>query len=316
MSAFLELAEKVLTDAGKPLTPREIWNYATERGWDRELGSSGKTPKATLASLLYTATKKPKSPYLVIEDKPKRFYLRSKAGVIAAPVQENLPQEKSNGKPAKKEALKMVKTTQATHLLERDLHPFLTYFGHHILKCHCKTINHSKSEKKSFGEWVHPDMVGCVFAINDWDDEVLQLSSAVGNTSVKFISFELKRNLSLSNLREYFFQTVSNSSWANEAYIVAANISEDTDFHTELRRLSSSFGVGVIRLNVEDPDKSEIVYAATHRGNLDWDTLNKLTDKNSDFKQFVKRVRIDLKSNEIRNERYDKVLKKEQLLKR
>ena len=34
---------------------------------------------------------------------------------------------------------------------------------------------------------------------------------------------------------------------------------------------------------------------------------------NKDFKQFVKRVRIDLKSNEIRKEKYDKVLNEEQL---
>lgn len=313
MSSFLSLAEKVLRDAGKPLTPKEVWNYATERGWDKDLGSLGKTPKDTLASLLYTTSKKEGSLCVEVGQNPKRFYLRSEAGKL--PLQESLPEVKANGKAAKKEAVKIVKTAPNRSFLERDLHPFLTYYGFKKFKCYCKTINHSKSEKKSFGEWVHPDMVGCVFAINDWDEEVLQLSSAVGNTSVKFISFELKRSLRLSNLREYFFQTVSNSSWANEAYIVAANISDDTDFHLELQRLSSSFGVGVIRLNVQDPDKSEIVYAAAHRSNLDWDMLSKLADKNSDFKQLVKRVRIDLKSNEIRNEYYDKVLKKEQLLK-
>jgi len=36
--------------------------------------------------------------------------------------------------------------------------------------------------------------------------------------------------------------------------------------------------------------------------------MNKLTVMNKDFMQFVKRVRIDLKSNEIRKEKYDKIL--------
>jgi hypothetical protein len=181
------------------------------------------------------------------------------------------------------------------------------------LNCYSKTINHSKSDKKSFGEWVHPDMVGCVFPIDEWDNEVLELSSAVGNISVKFISFELKRELNLSTLREKFFQTVSNSSWANESYIVAAEISQNQDFLSELSRLSSSFGVGVIQIDIEDPNSISILYPATIKQNLDWDTMNKLTVMNKDFMQFVKRVRIDLKSNEIRKEKYDKILDEGQL---
>lgn len=156
-------------------------------------------------------------------------------------------------------------------------------------------------------------MVGCVFPIDEWDNEVLELSSAVGNTSVKFISFELKRELNLSTLREKFFQTVSNSSWANESYIVATEISQNQDFLSELSRLSSSFGVGVIKIDIEDPNSSSILYPATNRENLDWDAMNKLTVMNKDFMQFVKRVRIDLKSNEIRKEKYDKILDEGQL---
>ncbi|SIS86176.1 hypothetical protein SAMN05421766_104451 [Zobellia uliginosa] len=40
--------------------------------------------------------------------------------------------------------------------------------------------------------------------------------------------------------------------------------------------------------------------------------LNKFEDHN-DFMQFVKRVRVDLKSNEIRKEKYDKILDEEHL---
>ena len=97
------------------------------------------------------------------------------------------------------------------------------------MKCYTKTINHSKSTKKEFGEWVHPDIVGCYFPIDEWDTQVMNLSSAIGNTSIKILSFELKRELNLGKLRESFFQAVSNSSWANESYLVAAEISNNDD---------------------------------------------------------------------------------------
>ena len=77
---------------------------------------------------------------------------------------------------------------------------------------------------------VHPDIVGCNFPIGDWSEDVLSLSSAVDNNPTKIISFEFKRDLNLGKLRENFFKTVSNSSWANESYLVAVEISNNDDF--------------------------------------------------------------------------------------
>ena len=65
--------------------------------------------------------------------------------------------------------------------------------------------------------------------------------------------WSLKKRLSFSNLREAFFQAVSNSSWANEGYLVAADISTDEDFQAELHRLSASFGIAIIQLDIEQP---------------------------------------------------------------
>jgi len=170
-------------------------------------------------------------------------------------------------------------------------------------------ILHPKSTKKEFGEWVHPDIVGCYFPIDEWNSEVLELSSAVGNTSLTIFSFELKKELNLSKLRESFFQAVSNSSWANESYLVAAEISNNDDFLKELQRLSSSFGIGIIKIDTNDPLSSEILMPATTKERLDWETINK------DFKEFLKRIKIDLTSNEIRKEKYDKIYEEEQLIK-
>ena len=119
--------------------------------------------------------------------------------------------------------------------------------------------------------------------------------------------------MNLSNLRESFFQCVSNSSWANESYLVAAEVSNNADFRSELKRLSSSFGIGIIGLDISNPDNSEIIYSAKRRDSLDWETINKLTI-NTDFKEFLNRIEVDIRSNETRNERYDTIHTVEELL--
>lgn len=196
--------------------------------------------------------------------------------------------------------------------LEKDLHPFLSYYVFHHLKCFTKTISHSKSDKKGFGEWVHPDMVGCIFPLNEWKKEVIDFSRAIGNVSIKIISFEIKRELNFNNLRESFFQCVSNSSWANESFLVAAEISDKDDFKNELKRLSTSFGIGIIKLIIKDPDLSETILPASNKENLDWDTINKLTI-NPDFKGFLDRIQKDISKNEIYREKYDKIYDIEKL---
>lgn len=198
--------------------------------------------------------------------------------------------------------------------LEKELHPFLAQFAYFFLKAHAKTIQHSKSDKKEYGEWVHPDMVGCYFPLEDWKPEVIEFGSALGNVAVKLFSFEIKRELNFGNLRESFFQTVSNSSWAHEGFLVAADISTNEEFQSELRRLSISFGIGVIRLNLSDPNSSETIYPPRTKEYLDWDTINKLT-MNPDFRDFLKRVKRDISSKEIRREKYDKVLEADELVK-
>lgn len=110
-----------------------------------------------------------------------------------------------------------------------------------------------------------------------------------------------------ASLRESFFQTVSNSSWANEGYLVVAKISQDDEFLSELKRLSISFGIGIIKIDIEDPDSSEILFPAKYKSELDWDTINKLSTENSDINEFIKRIKIDISSKEVRKEKYDNV---------
>ena len=79
-----------------------------------------------------------------------------------------------------------------------------------------------------------------------------------------------------------------------------------------MKRLSSSFNIGVIKLDITNPEMSEIMLPAHFKENLD--TINKLAI-NKDFKEFLTKVQKDLKSNEVYKEQYDKILPKGELLK-
>jgi len=291
---FLELAERVLKEENRPLTANEIWILAETKGYDKKLNTEGKTPWATLGAQIYVSAKdSPKSPFAQTDSRPKKFYLKSQKSHLDLS-DTTVSQEQ------------LVKKKKRLDYLEKDLHPYLTYYAYYHLHCYTKTINHSQSSKKEFGEWVHPDIVGCYFPLEEWKPEVYELSSSIGNISIRLLSFELKRELNFGNLRESFFQTVSNSSWANESYLVSAEVSGEPDFRDELSRLSTSFGIGVIKLNLEDLHSSEIIFPAKYRETLDWETINKLT-MNTDFKEFISTVKIDITSKKIHKSEYNQV---------
>ncbi len=313
---FLEIAEAVLKQSTKPLNGRQIWDEAVVLGFTEKLKSIGKTPWATLGAQIYVDLKNnPGSRFFKVSK--GKFLLASDGQVIlpatSAPLSNATAQTSDKQKTA--ESL-MHSVKQEEYYLEKHLHPFLAYFAFHKLKSYAKTLSHSKSAKTSYGEWVHPDMVSCAFPFlqGGWHSEVSSLSRSIGNAPIRLCSFELKRKLDMANLREVFFQAVSNSSWANESYLVAARISSDQYFLSELKRLSSSFNIGVIRLDTTDPEGGEILLPARFKENLDWDTMNKLA-MNKDFKDFLARVQKDLENNEVYKEQYDKVLTKQELLK-
>lgn len=298
---FLNLAEMVLKDAPVPIPYTEIWRIAEEKDYVKLLQSEGKTPKATLsARLVVDIRDNPSSIFTSVGERPKHYCLKSKlpngaADLIAPPEPPS--------------------TNNIARYLESDLHPLMVYYGFFYLNLYLKTIHHSKSEKKTYGEWVHPDIVGCYYPFSVLRPEVVEISELMGNAAAKFYSFELKKELSFSTLRESFFQAVSNSSWANEGYLVAAEIDTSTEFMDELKRLTAAFGIGIIKLDTEDPDSCKILFPAITKDQIDWDSVNKLSAMNPDFKKLLQRVKNDITSREIRREEFDKVLSREELLK-
>jgi hypothetical protein len=90
---------------------------------------------------------------------------------------------------------------------------------------------------------------------------------------------------------------------------VAIDILQDDEFLSELQRLASSFGIGIIQLDPLDIDSSRVLYPARQKEALDWETVNKLCEQNSDFEEFLKAVKIDFESRRFHKNEYDSVVK-------
>lgn len=297
-----ELVIKILRETGSPMSAEEIWNYAIKKEYNSLVNVNEKTPWQTIGAQIYVDMKeKHDSKFIKVGRRPTRFFMND--------LDEKKVLEKCNNDINKND------DKEKTQYSERDLHKILTYYTYTYMKVYTKTIYHEKSKKKDKGanKWLHPDLVGFNFPLNDWNKEVLELSANTGSTPIRIYSFEMKKELDFSNIREAFFQTVSNSSWANESYLVAANISNDSEFLEELKRLSAAFGIGIIKLDIEEPDDCSTIFPAKFKTELEWDTVNKLIEENPDFKEFISDINACITSNRIYNTAYDKVYSIEEL---
>lgn len=300
--SFIDLINDVFNSTKTPMTPEEIWEKAAELSLDKKLGSTGKTPWATIGARLYTNIKEQhdSSEYIQVSKRPSKFILRSQ---YTNPIQTQQIIEQQIKK--KDEAIEKSKFN------ERELHPLLVkyVFSDPHFSCYAKTIFHESSNKKTKGanEWLHPDLVGVYFPFNDYSIETRELQSHLNVNSINLFAFEMKIALSFSNLRQSFFQAVSNASWANEGYLVCMKMDEDPDFKNELQRLSNAFGIGVIRLNTLSINESEVIFPAEYKKAIDWDTVNRLSEESPDFRKFISDLTEDIKLSKIKSN-YDEVL--------
>ncbi|TNJ38782.1 hypothetical protein FGF66_07305 [Chlorobaculum thiosulfatiphilum] len=302
--SFLDLAYEVLKVATQPLTYQEVWQAGKEDGLTDKIKTSGKTPWQSLGAQLYVEVRDNEdSRFMKVGKRPARFFLKDRATELASDAVAKIEKEESKKKEKK------------TGYHERDIHPLLTYFAYanptfnRGRSIFTKTIFHERSQKSGYNEWIHPDIVGFYLPLDDWRPDVIEFNRLSDNNSLKLFSFEMKKSLTKANYREAFFQAVSNSSWAHEGYLVAAEILQDDEFLAELERLASSFGIGIIHLDPIDIDSSSILYPARVRDILDWETINKLCEQNTDFEKFLQDVKIDFESKRIHRAEFDEIVK-------
>lgn len=171
---------------------------------------------------------------------------------------------------------------------ERDLHRLLSNYLFARRNILSKTIFHETTKKSDQNQkWIHPDMIGVSFSEFQNKATVALLKAADINKYVDLYSFELKRSIQNDHeLKEAFFQALSNSNWANYGYLVAFEINDS--LLEEIERLNRSFGIGIIRLSPYDTD-TEILFAA-RKNEVDYFTVDKLCRINEDFRRFMERT--------------------------
>lgn len=225
------------------------------------------------------------------EERPRKFYYT----------------EKSDSDEVEEVEIASKASIESKAVKEHDLYPMLSDFLWSELGVYSKRIDEkcSKNNRGPGGnKWLYPDVVGMEDLSAEWNNETKDCVKQYSDKKTKLWSFEVKILINRSNVREVFFQTVSNSSWANFGYIVASEIS-GSEALKELRMLSSLHGIGFIRLNIENPAESEIIIPAREKIDIDWNNANRLAEENKDFLEYIKLVRQFYQTGDVRKVDWD-----------
>lgn len=220
---------------------------------------------------------------------------------LAAPIAHSVVEEM-------KEAA-AVEIGDAEQLQEKDLYPNLKEFLLDVEAVVSMRINESRSSNRRGRHgnmWLHPDVVGMFVPDKNWVGTVRECANLFPTRKARLISVEVKLRLTAGDIRESFFQTVSNSHWANRSYLAATRIIGD-DTWRELEMLCALHGVGYIKLDVDDPRSGRILIPAREREEVDWASANRIAAENEDFQNFLKAVLNYLKTGEVTDTRWETV---------
>lgn len=197
--------------------------------------------------------------------------------------------------------------SNSTAIKEHDLYPVLAEFLWSEFEIYSNRIDEKRS-RNSHGaggnKWLYPDLAGMEDLSQDWHREIKDCVQQYADKKTKLWSFEVKILINRHNVREVFFQAVSNSSWANFGYLVTSEI-EGADTLKELRMLASLHGIGFIRLDAENPSESQIMIPVKERNEIDWNIANRLAEENKDFLNYIKLVRQFYQTGEVRSADWD-----------
>src|SRR5256885_1017502 len=223
------------------------------------------------------------------EGRPRKYYYSEKSDVAEVAAAEGVI------------AAPMTVSSDAK-LGEHAMYPLLSLYLWEEFGVYSKRIDEKRSSNKrgpNGNRWLYPDVVGMKDLGAEWHQEVRDCVNQYSDKRTKLWSFEAKLLINRSNVRECFFQAVSNSSWANFGYLVAAEI-EGQDTLKELRMLFAAHGIGLIKLDADNPAESQVLIPARERDEIDWDMANRLATENRDFLDYVKLVKQFYQTGEAR----------------
>jgi hypothetical protein len=284
---------QALADLNSPATYDEVYKKIIA---DNYYQLNGLTPASTVSAHLSGFIKRGDVRVARIKDRnrtnnPYIYYLTANQDIIDQQVnQEDFddqigPVNREIDSPTQGEP-----NAQGT-LLEKSLHRLLiTYLASSRINIHALTIPHEMSNRNDKAQtWTHPDIVGVEF-INLHNDVSRNLQRAI-NTSAAFKISSIEVKISINSdkeLKEGFFQAVSNSSWANYGYLAALEFRDDRHIRDEMERLNESFGIGFIEISAT-AFESKILYPSRHR-ELDFKTIDKLCGNNEQFRKFIENI--------------------------
>ena len=290
---------------GQKFTAREVaeWvfsNFPDECQAKKETSQVLNTDADLLQQLVREITsqrghlQKKHSELKTTEGRPRKYYYSEKsdiAEVVAAENAEAAPAIDAN----------------AARRGEHAMYPLLSLYLWEEFRVYSKRVDEKRSSNKrgpNGNRWLYPDVVGMEDLGSEWHQTVRDCVKQYSDKRTTLWSFEAKRLINRSNVRECFFQTVSNSSWANFGYLVAAEI-EGQDTLKELRMLFAAHGIGLIKLDMDNPSDSQVLIPAREKTDIDWDTANRLATENKDFMEYVNLVKQFYQTGDARISDWD-----------
>jgi hypothetical protein len=287
-SLTYDTVKELSNSLGRPVNYNEVKQHILENELHNRYGVlKGKTPEGPITACLSRLCQRGD---LLREKKDKlyHYYLPPDMAPTESYIESKSIESVENTK--SEEELQDDDDKSKSGFKECDLHLLLSTY----LRSNAgglvdsKTISHEISNRKDkYQRWIHPDMVGVRF--NKFESESMNTLSGTIDVSKCFelSSYELKKSIDGdADLKEKYFQALSNSSWANYGWLVAFEI--NPQIKDEMIRLSSTFGIGIIRLGAT-PGDTQIISQARHNS-LDFTMMNKLCVVNSDFKKFIDEV--------------------------
>jgi hypothetical protein len=118
---------------------------------------------------------------------------------------------------------------------------------------------------------------------------VRECANSLPTRKAKLVAVEVKVRLTAGDVREAFFQAVSNSLWANRAYLAATEVKGEETLE-ELNMLSALHGVGYISIDQENFAESRVIIPAQEREEVDWASANRIASENADYREYLKNV--------------------------
>lgn len=184
---------------------------------------------------------------------------------------------------------------------EADLYPVLQMYlleRESVVSKRIREQTSSNRRGRNGNKWLHPDIVGMHAPGREWLQLVRRCSMELPTRKAKLVAVEVKRLLSAGDVRQHFFQAVSNSTWANRAYLAASEVRGEETWR-ELETLCAAHGVGYIRVRPDDPDECRILIPAREREEVDWASANRIAAENADFRDYLQNVLNYLQTGEL-----------------